>query len=820
MHQEMRELRRRLQEAEEIIRALRSGKIAEPAIDSRISLAGIRKDVAPSDRIQVESTTEDALQKANDELELKVRERTAELVRANEALQTEIAERKRVEDALRKSEALYRAIGESIEYGVWVCAPDGRNIYASDSFLKMVGITRQQCSDFGWGDVLHPDDAEQTISKWKECVASGGAWDIEHRFRGVDGIWHHVLARGVPVRDEQGEILCWAGINLDISRLKDTEQSLRETSQRLKLIVETANLLLASGSPQDVVDNLCRKVMAFLDCQLFFNFLVDENANRLHLNACAGISETEADGIRWLDIGTAVCGCVARDGCRIVTENISGSNDPRTELVRSFGIQAYACHPLVSKQRVIGTLSFGSRSKTSFTDNELELMKTVADQVALAMERHIGEQERESLLRELALEKSRWQTTVNNLLDPVTICDASGCVTYINPAYQRLIERPLNADLAVADHADYYQLYRPDGSLFPADELPLQKAALTGTEVKDVELIQRAADGREFVAIFSAAPLRDTYGQVIGAVAVGHDITQLRRAERSLQKAYDELEKRVAERTSELASTVNALMEEAVEREKAEQALRVETEERLRAMELLREKDRMLMQQGRQAALGEMIGNIAHQWLQPLNNLGLLIQELPISYAAGEFSGEYLEQSVNRAMQMIYHMSQTIDGFRNFFRPDKEKRLFSVSAELTNTLNLLTGSFREFGIQCDIVTSEELMIEGFPNEFSQVLLNILLNARDAFIERNVVTPRVQAALFREHGRAVITITDNAGGISEEIMDRIFDPYFTTKGPDKGTGVGLFMSKTIIESNMHGTLRARNIDHGAEFRIEI
>ena len=98
----------------------------------------------------------------------------------------------------------------------------------------MVGLTQQQCSDFGWGDVLHPDDAERTIAAWKECVRTGGKWDIEHRFRGVDGQWHHVLARGVPIKHEQGGILGWAGINLDISRLKEAEESLRQLTARLQ----------------------------------------------------------------------------------------------------------------------------------------------------------------------------------------------------------------------------------------------------------------------------------------------------------------------------------------------------------------------------------------------------------------------------------------------------------------------------------------------------------------------------------------------------------------------------------------------------------
>jgi PAS domain S-box-containing protein len=151
---------------------------------------------------------------------------------------TDVSELKRVEQALRGSEELYRSIGESIDYGVWICEPDGRNIYASESFLKMVGITQEQCSNFGWGNVLHPDDAERTISLWQECVRTGGTWDIEHRFRGADGQWHPVLARGVPVRNAQGKITCWAGINLDISRLKQAEEQIKTSLTEKEVLLK------------------------------------------------------------------------------------------------------------------------------------------------------------------------------------------------------------------------------------------------------------------------------------------------------------------------------------------------------------------------------------------------------------------------------------------------------------------------------------------------------------------------------------------------------------------------------------------------------
>ena len=150
----------------------------------------------------------------------------------------DITERKRTEKKLKDSERLYRAIGESIDYGIWVCDPEGRNIYASESFLNLVGITQDQCSEFGWGGVLHPEDAEGTVAAWKECARTGGKWDIEHRYRGADGKWHPILARGVPVRDEQGRVICWAGINLDISEIKQMEEDLRRSRDELEKRVQ------------------------------------------------------------------------------------------------------------------------------------------------------------------------------------------------------------------------------------------------------------------------------------------------------------------------------------------------------------------------------------------------------------------------------------------------------------------------------------------------------------------------------------------------------------------------------------------------------
>lgn len=282
------------------------------------------------------------------------------------------------------------------------------------------------------------------------------------------------------------------------------------------------------------------------------------------------------------------------------------------------------------------------------------------------------------------------------------------------------------------------------------------------------------------------------------------DITVRKQAESDLRQAKDDLEVRVQQRTEELT--------QALER------LRAETEERIRAGEELNRKDQLLMQQGRMAAIGEMIGFIAHQWRQPLNTMGLIVQELPLLYQMGSLDLEYLQSRTAAAMGLINQMSQTIDDFRNFFKSDKRKVTFSVEEVLRNTIKLVQSSFHESHVEIEVSAEADVMAEGYPNEYSQVLMNVLMNARDALVERQTQQPRIAIRIFRENGKAVTTIADNAGGIAEDAMDRIFDANFTTKG-DKGTGIGLYMSKIIIERNMGGALKVRNAEAGAEFRIE-
>lgn len=244
------------------------------------------------------------------------------------------------------------------------------------------------------------------------------------------------------------------------------------------------------------------------------------------------------------------------------------------------------------------------------------------------------------------------------------------------------------------------------------------------------------------------------------------------------------------------------------------------------------EKDRIMMHQSRLAAMGEMIGAIAHQWRQPLNAVGLIVQNIKDAYDFNELDKKYLTVSVDKAMQQIEFMSKTIDDFRNFFKPSKDRTEFAVCEMVRDVVSMIQTQFAAGGISiiydCERGDAEKpIRVMGYPNEFKHVILNILNNAKDAIMdarENGKMSPGeeglIVVRLDRKGDNFTISVGDNAGGMSDEILSRIFEPYFTTKEQGKGTGMGLHMAKIIIEQHMGGVLSARNTEKGAEFIIEM
>lgn len=246
-------------------------------------------------------------------------------------------------------------------------------------------------------------------------------------------------------------------------------------------------------------------------------------------------------------------------------------------------------------------------------------------------------------------------------------------------------------------------------------------------------------------------------------------------------------------------------------------ALKIEEE-----IEKNRQKDSLLFQQAKLAAMGEMIGNIAHQWRQPLNIISMLFQKVYRQHTNGTLDSKAMSHALNQAMDTINHMSQTIDDFRGHFEPNKEKVHYSLYGVIENTITLVEPSFNLANISLVMPSQTDIELYGFPEDLKQVLLNMVNNAKDAILSNAVSNGiiRVEVAFSDDKTEAVIRIGDNGGGIDPQYIDKIFEPYFTTKHKSQGTGIGLYMSKRIVEERLGGSITARNDGEGAFFTILI
>ena len=301
-----------------------------------------------------------------------------------------ITERKRMEEELRE---LSQRLSYHVDYSplaVIEWGPDMRLIRWSGEAEHLFGwraeeVLGKRMEDFRW---VYEEDKVQVaeVSLDLTTGTNKNRFSVNRNYR-KDGTLVHCEWYNSSLLDDSGKFRSILSLVLDVTGRKKMEDELRRSEAEFRLLSETAGNLLTSENPQGIVDELCRKVMAHLDCHVFFNFLLDENTGKFHLNAYGGISEQEARELERANSGGPLCDCVAREGRRVIAEDIFNRPDIGSHLLRSYGIRAFACHPLKAGGRVIGTLSFGTKTRLNFSSRDLAVMKNVADEAAVAMER-------------------------------------------------------------------------------------------------------------------------------------------------------------------------------------------------------------------------------------------------------------------------------------------------------------------------------------------------------------------------------------------------------------------------------------------------
>jgi len=391
----------------------------------------------------------------------------------------DITGRVRMEDAVRRSERLYRAIGETIDFGIWVCDPEGQNIYMSESFLRLTGLTQQQCSQHGWFSSLHPDDVASTMAAWRACVQLGGAWDRELRVRSTDGKYHPVLARGVPVRDEGGQIEFWAGINLDISRMKRFEEQLRESERRLQAVIDNAGAMIY------VKDRRGRYVLVNRRFEDAFQVTRNEVFGKTdyHLFPQEAAEAFAANDRR-----------VIETGMPLEVEEIAPNLD---------GDRSYI------------SVKFPLRH----ADGEIYAVCGISTDITARKEMEIALRDSEE----------RFRRIVETANEGIWLVDPMGTTTFANHRMGDILGCK-SGDMAGTRLQDY--AFEEDKAA--ANEL-IDRNLHGYADQFDFRF--RRCDGEEVLVLGCSSPVQNAAGEVVGALAMFSDITDRRRAEDALKEA-------------------------------------------------------------------------------------------------------------------------------------------------------------------------------------------------------------------------------------------------------------------------------------------
>lgn len=267
---------------------------------------------------------------------------------------------------------------------------------------------------------------------------------------------------------------------------------------------------------------------------------------------------------------------------------------------------------------------------------------------------------------------------------------------------------------------------------------------------------------------------------------------------------------------------ISSLIVDFFQKETELEELNTTLKERVEAeVEKNKQKEQLIYQQSKQAAMGQMLNNIAHQWRQPLNAVSITVGKLEYASKKDILQKEDLDSSLQSIKSLVKQMSDTIDDFRNFFKPDKAKGYFSLLQCLKNSASVVSEAYESQNIKISIICDPQIECFGYERELMQVLLVCFGNSKDAIEENGVKEGKITVVGKQTpHGDVSITITDNGGGVKNEIIHDIFNPFFTTKEEGKGSGIGLYMSKQIIEQGMQGSIFAVNSTDGLSVTIEI
>ena len=768
------------------------------------------------------------------------------------SLVEDITEQKKAANALRESEERFKAIAEATPVGIGVTDErDGTYLYMNSAYDKNFGYEKGELIGHKAPEIYW--DRSDRIKILEKLEKYGHVADYEVRLKRKDGtmFWSTSSISRLTFNGKPALL----GAFVDITQTKQTEEALKKNSERQEILSDTASRLLVSENPKKIVNELCIRVMNFLGCHVFINYMVDENAGKLHMNAFSGISDKRAKSIEWLDYGVAVCGCVALDGRPIVAENIQEINDSRTSLVRSFGMQAYSCHPLMGKGKVIGTLSFGTKSRATFSNEDIALMKSVSDLLAFSMSRAKTE-------KELYDAKSYLENLINYANAPIIVWNSQSKIELFNSAFENLTGYA--SDEVLGKKLDF---------LFPEETLADSRKKISQSlsarlETVEIPILCKNREIKTF--LWNSANIADFNSKkLISTIAQGHDITerkkvmsQLRESEEKLNLAlengnigvwvwniltneidWDErMERMFGFEPGTFGNNYDAfeacLVEEDIPHTRAaikkalEEDVPYETVFRIRKngqaanyinAKALVTKDgegnpvKMIgvcfditeMKKGAEQALFRLNEELlrsnkeleqfayvaSHDLQEPLRMISSFTQLLDQRYKdrLDNDAREFIRYAVEGASRM----QAMINDLLSYSRIQRKGRDFTlvdmheVLDQVKINLQMLVNEKK-----ARITNNELPVIIADQGQMIQLMQNIVANS----LKFSIKTPRIHVSVSEDKDFYTFSVKDNGIGIEKQYYERIFQIFQRLQRKEEygGTGIGLAICKRIVE----------------------
>lgn len=627
------------------------------------------------------------------------------------------------------------------------------------------------------------------------------------------------------IKNEKGERKYSVASFRDITQRINTERQLISSKQKIELLASIPRRLLESANPQSIINDLCNEAMERIACDIFFNYFVDSTKRRIYLNAYGGVPEEAAKKVEWLEYGSAVCGCVAKEGKRIVAECIAETPDERTKLIAALGIKAYACHPLKTGGKVIGTLAFGTRKRNSFTEDELAFMSTVSDYIAIAMgclleNRKLKDSKRRALrlavqlnvLKNELTDEVQALNTLYNLNSNFIIQDD------LNSIYKGILEAAVSLTSASKGAIQIYnehecRLELIMGLNFGADfdsrfkymDLEMGNCGKAFKARKriideDVRVSFAGKPGLDFlleegIVAVQSTPLISSSGKMAGILNTYY----------AENKKFNERELRMLDLLARLAA-------DTIERTVTEEALKNSEKKALALVRKLEEADRNK---------NRFINVLSHELRNPLATIMAGVSLLDVTDDA-ELAAHAKSIMKRQSAQLCRLVDDLLDVARiNQNKIKIKKQRIDLKRVIREAAEDYKPRFLEKGVSLRIdAEGSPLYLEADAARVTQAAANLLHNSLK-FTKKGGA---VEISVYRDKDAALISVKDSGAGIKKDMLQKLFLPfmqYDEYSGSSGGLGLGLSIAKGIAE--LHGgsiSVRSEGPEKGSEFIIHL